>query len=244
MGFVCQGRYALAPIEPTDAEKYVNLQLDCMEQTYDPIYFDTLGESFTARHRAERNEYLEDFHRHLSSPTVRGFFAYEVPGWTPDGGLSCSIGVRIDWDKPVGLALSLCEPSSWELERAESLPELPAGTRKLTHLYTLNHMHGTGLGQALYESVIYPDENSYLWVMAENERALSFYERLGYQRNSIEFEARGIWAPGHSVRYARILNRKTRKRVGQTASPAAAGTARHAAAPPGTPCDTSHPERC
>jgi len=75
MGFVCQGRYALAPIEPTDAEKYVNLQLDCMEQTYDPIYFDTLGESFTARHRAERNEYLEDFHRHLSSPTVRGFFA-------------------------------------------------------------------------------------------------------------------------------------------------------------------------
>ena len=42
--------------------------------------------------------------------------------------------------------------------------------------------------------------------MAENERALSFYERFGYQRNSIEFEARGIWAPGHSVRYARILN--------------------------------------
>ena len=112
MGFVCQGRYALAPIEPTDAEKYVNLQLDCMEQTYDPIYFDTLGESFTARHRAERNEYLEDFHRHLSSPTVRGFFAYEVPGWTPNGGLSCSIGARIDWDKPVGLALSLCEPLS------------------------------------------------------------------------------------------------------------------------------------
>lgn len=166
-----------------------------MEQTYDPIYFDTLGESFTARHRAERNEYLEDFHRHLSSPTVRGFFAYDVPGWTPDGGLSCSIGARIDWDKPVGLALSLCEPSSWELERAESLPELPTGTRKLVHLYTLNHTHGTGLGQALYESVIYPDENSYLWVMAENERALSFYERLGYQRNSIEFEARGIWAP-------------------------------------------------
>ena len=32
-----------------------------MEQTYDPIYFDTLGESFTSRHRAERNEYLEDF---------------------------------------------------------------------------------------------------------------------------------------------------------------------------------------
>ena len=137
---------------------------------------------------------------------MRGFFAYEVPGWTPDGGLSCSIGAQIDWDKPVGLALSLCEQSSWELERADSLTELPAGTRKLTHLYTLNHTHGTGLGQALYESVIYPDENSYLWVMAENERALSFYERLGYQRNSIEFEARGIWAPGHSVRYARIPN--------------------------------------
>lgn len=105
-----------------------------------------------------------------------------------------------------GLALSLCEFSDWEFERADSLPELPAGTRKLTHLYTLNHTHGTGLGQALYESVIYPDENSYLWVMAENERAISFYERLGYQRNSIEFAARGIWAPGHSVRYARILN--------------------------------------
>lgn len=206
MGFVCQGRYALAPIEPTDAEKYVNLQLDCMEQTYDPIYFDALGESFTARHRAERNEYLEDFHRHLASPTVRGFFAYEVPGWTPDGGLSCAVGTQIDWDKPVGMALSLCEPSSWELERADTLPELPAGTRKLTHLYTLDHTHGTGLGQALYDSVIYPDENSYLWVMAENERAVSFYERLGYRNEGVYFQARGIWAPGRSVRYARILN--------------------------------------
>ena len=137
---------------------------------------------------------------------MRGFFAYDVPGWTPDGGLSCSIGARIDWDKPVGLVLSLCEQSAWELERADNLPELPTGTRKLTHLYTLNHTHGTGLGQALYESVIYPDENSYLWVMAENERALSFYERLGYQRSSIKFAARGSWEPGHSLRYTRILN--------------------------------------
>ena len=137
---------------------------------------------------------------------MRGFFAYEVPGWTPDGGLSCSIGAHIDWDKPVGLALSLCEPSSWELERADNLPELPAGTRKLVHLYTLNHTHGTGLGQALYESVIYPDENSYLWVMAENERALSFYERLGYRNEGVYFQARGSWTPGRSVRYTRILN--------------------------------------
>ena len=104
------------------------------------------------------------------------------------------------------MALSLCEPSSWELERADNLPELPAGTRKLVHLYTLNHTHGTGLGQALYESVIYPDENSYLWVMAENERALSFYERLGYRNEGVYFQARGIWAPGRSVRYARIPN--------------------------------------
>ena len=196
----------LAPIEPADPEKYVDLQLDCMDQTYDPLYNATLGESFTARHRAERDEYLEDFHRHISSPTVRGFFAYEVPGWTPESGLSCSIGARIDWGKPVGLALSLCEVSSWELERADDLPELPAGTRKLTHLYTLNHTHGTGLGRALYDSVIYPDENSYLWVMAENERALSFYERLGYRNEGVYFQARGIWGPGRSVRYTRILN--------------------------------------
>ena len=74
------------------------------------------------------------------------------------------------------------------------------------HLYTLNHMHGTGLGQALLRIRHLPGRKPYLWVMAENGRALSFYERLGYQRNSIEFEARGIWAPGHSVRYARILN--------------------------------------
>ena len=104
------------------------------------------------------------------------------------------------------MALSLCEPSSWELERADTLSELPAGTRKLTHLYTLDHTHGTGLGRALYDSVIYPDENSYLWVMAENERALSFYERLGYRNEGVYFQARGIWGPGRSVRYTRILN--------------------------------------
>ena len=83
---------------------------------------------------------------------------------------------------------------------------LPAGTRKLTHLYTLDYTHGTGLGRALYDSVIYPDENSYLWVMAENERAVSFYERLGYRNEGVYFQARGIWAPGRSVRYTRILN--------------------------------------
>ena len=206
MGFVCQGRYVLTPLEATDAEKYVNLQLDCMEQTYDPLYNATLGESFTARHRAEYGDYLEDFHRHLAAPTVRGFFAYEVPGWTPESGLSCAVGTQIDWEKPVGLALSLCEFSDWEMDRADSLPALPADTRKLTHLYTLNSTHGTGLGRALFDSVIYPDENTYLWVMQENKQAIGFYRHLGFERNSIEFAARGIWAPGHSVRYTRILN--------------------------------------
>ena len=42
--------------------------------------------------------------------------------------------------------------------------------------------------------------------MAENERALSFYERLGYRNEGVYFQARGIWAPGRSVRYTRILN--------------------------------------
>ena len=206
MGFVCKGRYALAPIEPTDAEKYVNLQLDCMEQTYDPLYFDALGESFTARHRAERNEYLEDFHRHLSSPPCAASSPTTYPAGPPTAGYPApsapaSTGIsRSAWRSPCA---NLPPGNS---NAPTTSPELPAGTRKLTHLYTLNHTHGTGLGQALYESIIYPDENSYLWVMAENERALSFYERLGYRNEGVYFQARGSWEPGRSVRYTRILN--------------------------------------
>ena len=31
--------------------------------------------------------------------------------------------------------------------------------------------------------------------MAENERALSFYERLGYRNEGVYFQARGSWDP-------------------------------------------------
>ena len=92
MGFVCQG-YALAPIEPADAEKYVNLQLDCMEQTYDPIYF---GQARGKLHRSppRRTQQIpRRLHRHPPPHRAR-LFAYDVPGWTPDGGLSCSIGAH------------------------------------------------------------------------------------------------------------------------------------------------------
>ncbi|MGB3413324.1 MAG: GNAT family N-acetyltransferase [Microbacteriaceae bacterium] len=53
------------------------------------------------------------------------------------------------------------------------------GLDELYGIYTIAPMHGQGAGQALLEAGIGDDETS-LWVMSGNDRAIRFYERNGF----------------------------------------------------------------
>lgn len=55
-----------------------------------------------------------------------------------------------------------------------------ARTRELYFIYLLDEFHGTGVGQHLFDAVVDPGEQLYLWVADDNPRAHSFYVRNGF----------------------------------------------------------------
>jgi RimJ/RimL family protein N-acetyltransferase len=62
----------------------------------------------------------------------------------------------------------------------DDLPELYA-------LYVRSSYWGTGVGYAMFEQVV-GDRAAYLWVLANNERAIGFYERQGFRLDGTEDE--------------------------------------------------------
>ena len=73
-------------------------------------------------------------------------------------------------DEIVGLAVSLNA-------RAEDDESAPPRHRELASLYLLRKHQGSGLGQALLDAVLDPDEPAMLWVADPNPRAQAFYRR-------------------------------------------------------------------
>ena len=58
---------------------------------------------------------------------------------------------------------------------------------ELYALYVRAAYWGTGVGFALFEQAV-GDRAAYLWVLADNERAIGFYERQGFRLDGTEDE--------------------------------------------------------
>jgi len=58
---------------------------------------------------------------------------------------------------------------------------------ELWSLYVRGSAYGTGVGYALFEQVV-GDRACYLWVLANNARAIGFYERQGFRLDGTEDE--------------------------------------------------------
>jgi GNAT superfamily N-acetyltransferase len=58
---------------------------------------------------------------------------------------------------------------------------------ELWALYVRQEHYGTGVGYALFETVV-GDRAAYLWVLAGNARAIAFYERQGFRLDGTEDE--------------------------------------------------------
>ena len=66
---------------------------------------------------------------------------------------------------------------------AMSGPPLDSGAawaRQLYVLYVYAAHHGTGVGPALLEAVVDPEESVALWVAVPNPRAQAFYRKHGF----------------------------------------------------------------
>ena len=93
--------------------------------------------------------------------------------------------------------LTTSENTTWLAEDAEGLIGF-AGTGpardndmddllELYALYVRASRWGTGVGYALFETTV-GDRAAYLWVLASNERAISFYERQGFRLDGTDDE--------------------------------------------------------
>lgn len=90
--------------------------------------------------------------------------------WLADG-LQASVGV-VD-DQIVGHAFT--RPA-----RTYSGYE-PVRDLEVASVYVLAEHHGSGLGQALLDSIVTSDQPAQLWVALGNDRAIRFYERNGFR---------------------------------------------------------------
>jgi GNAT superfamily N-acetyltransferase len=56
----------------------------------------------------------------------------------------------------------------------------PAESLEVRMLYLKRSHHGSGIGQQLFDAVLFPGEAAQLWVAERNPRAQAFYRRNGF----------------------------------------------------------------
>lgn len=205
MEFLHGGRYLVQDAGPEDASAYSQVHLACLDTAYEHI----IGPGFGARNRAESADLRAEDRGYLRDPRARAAIAWENPqaGDTNDYGC-CAIGADPDlWTRPVGIALLADGPQPWEAGiQAPPLPGPGAEPpRVLVNLYVLPDAQGRGLGTALLEAVLRPEDPAYLWLIHGNDAARRFYERHGFADLGEDFACDGHWAPARTGRMARGL---------------------------------------
>lgn len=81
-------------------------------------------------------------------------------------------------------------------------PGAPA-TLELKTLYVLDAAKGSGLADALLHRAIGEDVPAYLWVIDGNERAVTFYERHGFEADGETRPIEPGWPGGVQLRMVR-----------------------------------------
>lgn len=135
-------------------------------------YSGLLPEDFFAEREAAIDAHIERQRASNAGPVVP-LLAYD-----PDGGLVgiAAAGPARDKDAPCGLELYM--------------------------LYTLRRVYGTGVGQALVDSLLGRDA-AYLWVLEGNPRAQAFYRRNGFERDGKRQLLPPVWYELPEIRMVR-----------------------------------------
>lgn len=204
MELVCGGRFLLAPVGAAGAAEYATLHLACLEAAYAQI----IDPGFAARIRRDAQEVMDEDAESLARPDTTACMAWARPDPEPGTPFSASPPDLRSFTRPVGLALALDGPQDWEWRECgahplEGLDGRPP--RDLVNLYLLPEAQGRGLGQALMEAVLPPEDPAYLWIINGNHQAQRFYQRQGFLSLGEAYPAGGPWAPSTTGRMVRGL---------------------------------------
>lgn len=203
--YTSDGRYRIAPAGPEQAREYAAAHLACLRTAYEQI----TGPGFGRRIAAEADDVLAEDRAYLQAPGSRAVMAWENPGYVPGDPVGCcALGADPDlWHRPVGVALSTEGPQGWEREVGAQPLAGPDGAppRTLVNLYLLPDAQNQGLGSAMLDEVLDPEEPAYLWIIEGNDRAEAFYARRGFRAVAESYAVEGAWAPGRTRRLVRGL---------------------------------------
>jgi GNAT superfamily N-acetyltransferase len=169
-----QPAYELRPLELEDVEGYVCCQVECLAQTYVSI----MPPEFAEQHRraipdriAQTRRAWAAWQQESAERRTRAWLATDPSG------------------QVVGIARSGPGSQQWEIDLGAPNS---AVDHQLHHVYTLQHTHGTGLGQALLDLAV-GERDAYLWILEGNDRAMRFYERNGFAPDGVTIECGPTW---------------------------------------------------
>ena len=181
----------IAPLTHREVEEYVRAHVELTILTYAHL----VGPEFAAARRAELSEWADDVHRELDACA-----AAVASGVEPHRRHLVARNAR---GGIVGVGSAGEGVEGWETRHLGERWVPPATTFVLSHLYTVPGVHGTGLGQALLEALLPGGRSAYLWVFAENHRALRFYERNGFRADGLACDSGEGWGARPLLRLAR-----------------------------------------
>ena len=183
-----QTRYELRPLELEDVQGYLRCHVECLAQTYVSI----MPPEFAELHRRALPDRVTQTRRAWAAwrqeseeRRTRAWLATDPSG------------------QVVGIARSGPGPQQWEadLEAPRSTVNL-----QLHHVYTLQHTHGTGLGQALLDLAV-GERDAYLWILNGNARAERFYRRNGFVPDGVTIDCGPTWFHRPMFRMVRARER-------------------------------------
>ena len=166
--------YAIRPLELEDVEASVRCHVECLAQTYAPL----MPPEFIELHRRALPDRVEQTRRAWST------WQHESPERRTRAWIAADASGQV-----VGLARSGPGPTPWENDLGA--PEPTVGF-ELHHIYTLQHTHGSGLGQALLEVAV-GQRDAYLWILNGNTRAERFYQRNGFVPDGVSIDCGPTW---------------------------------------------------
>lgn len=162
----------------TDAAEYAA----CREQSIREAYAHFMPQAFFDARQSEFDAYVAEY-----VDDLRARDAALAAGVQPFRELWLA---RTPSGQVVGIATVAAGPADWEA--ALDVPA-PAVRRELAQLYTLPQAYGTGLGRRLLDAALPQAGSAYLWVMSDNPRAITFYERNGFVTDGVRTPAGDSW---------------------------------------------------
>lgn len=172
MGRMPPVRFAVGPLRRDQAADYAHTHIELLNTTYAHL----VDASYARRRRAEFDARVAELLADLDEAE-----AADAAGREP---VRRHLVAHNERGSVVGVAASGEGIGAWE-SFLGGVWFPPRTTFCLDHLYVVPGAQGTGLGQVLLDAALPARRDAYLWVIADNARAVRFYERNGFASDGL-----------------------------------------------------------